>query len=65
VVVNLSSEPAQARVHLPWDGLADRMWTLDDRLSGEQFVRAGGELATEGLYVALDPWGLYFLAFTA
>jgi hypothetical protein len=64
VVVNLSDAPAQARVHLPWDGLAGRDWALTDRLSGARFERAGDELAAEGLYVEVQPWEQYFLAFT-
>jgi hypothetical protein len=63
-VVNLSDAPAQARVHLPWDGLAGRAWTLTDRLSGARFERAGDELAADGLYVALAAWEAAFLAFT-
>ncbi len=57
VVVNLSGEPAQGRVQIPWDG---RVWGLTDRLSGARFERDGGEL-----YVGLEPWGFHFLRFTA
>ena len=63
VVVNLSDAPAQARVRLPSDGLHGRTWTLADRLNGQTFDRAGDELAGEGLYVELEPWGAYFLGF--
>ena len=63
VVVNLSDAPAQARVHLPSDDLHGRTWTLADRLNGQTFDRAGDELAGEGLYVELEPWGAYFLGF--
>jgi hypothetical protein len=62
VVVNLSDAPAQARVRLPWDDVAGGSWQLTDRLDGEHFQRAGDELATEGLYVALDAWASNFLA---
>jgi hypothetical protein len=58
VVVNLSDQPAQGRVRIPWEG---RTWELVDRLSGVGFERAGDELASEGLYVGLDPWGFHFL----
>ena len=64
VVVNLSDAPAQARVHLPWDDLAGRAWTLTDRLSGARYDRTGDELAGDGVYVALDAWEPYWLAFT-
>jgi hypothetical protein len=63
VVVNLSDTPAQARVRLPWSGLAERSWTLTDRLSGEAFDRDGADMADNGLYVALDGWAAHFLAF--
>jgi Alpha amylase, catalytic domain len=63
VVVNLSDAPATARVRLPWAGLEGRSWTLADRLDERRFERSGDELAGEGLYVALDPWGSHFLAF--
>ncbi len=63
VVVNLSDEPAEARVHLPLDRLGRRSWELSDRLSAETFERSGDELAGEGLYVALEAWGFHFLAF--
>lgn len=60
VIVNLSDQPAQARVHLPWDGLEGVDWTLDEKLSDQRLVRAGDELAADGLYVALDPWAQNF-----
>jgi hypothetical protein len=62
VVVNLSDAPAQARVHLPYGDLGGRSWALADKLSGETFDRGGDELAGEGLYVGLDPWGSYLLS---
>ena len=65
VVVNLAPAPAQARVRLPWEDLAAREWSLQDRLSGAEFQRAGDELAATGLYVALDGWGTHMLSFAA
>ena len=65
VVVNLSDAPAQARVHLPWGDLAGRTWELVDRLSGVRFERGGDELASEGLYVGLEPWAFHFLRLAA
>jgi hypothetical protein len=63
VVVNLSDDAAQAQVRLPWQDLGGRSWTLTDRLDGRRFDRAGDELASDGLYVAIDGWASYFLAF--
>ncbi len=62
VVINFSDAPAQARVHLPWDDVAGRDWSLADRLSDESFTRAGDELAADGLYIGLDAWQSYLLA---
>ena len=62
VVVNLSAEAAQGRVHLPWDDLRGRAWELHDKLAGSSFEREGDELAGDGLYVGLDPWASHFLA---
>jgi hypothetical protein len=62
VVVNLADAPASARVHLPWDDLGGRSWCLDDLLSHERFERAGDDVAAEGLYVGLAPWGFHVMS---
>lgn len=61
VVVNDADVPASGRVHVPWPDLADRWWQLDDPVSGQGFTRDGTEIATEGLYVRLPPWGFHIL----
>jgi hypothetical protein len=61
VVVNLSGARADGRVRLPWTDLAGRAWELTDRLDGRRFERDGDELAADGLYVGLEPWGSHFL----
>jgi Alpha amylase, catalytic domain len=61
VVVNYAQAPAEARVHLPWSDLAGRDWQLNDRMSEARFIRGGDEMASQGLYVALDPWAVHFL----
>ena len=65
IVVNFADAPAQGRVRLHWDDLAERAWGLDDALSGDRFERGGAELRDEGLYVELGAWGTYLLAFKA
>jgi hypothetical protein len=65
VAVNDADAPAAARVHAPWDDLSGRRWQLDDLLSGDRFVRDGDELATDGLYVQLPPWGCHVLSWSA
>lgn len=62
IVVNLSEAPAQAQIPLPWPDLAGREWSLVDLLSGDRFVRDGGQLASPGLYVDLQPGQSYLLA---
>ena len=65
VVVNDAGEHAAARVHLPWGDLAGRSWRLEDQLAGDVFERDGDELANEGLFVQLPPWGTHLLTWTA
>jgi hypothetical protein len=62
VIVNDGQAPAAARVRLPWPDLAGRGWRLADVLSGEAYERDGNELATDGLYVQLPPWGFNLFA---
>ena len=57
VVVNLAAHPSQCYVTLNVPGLADRHWTLRDRLSEESYVRVGSDLAQQGLYLDLPAHG--------
>ncbi|GIF40299.1 alpha-amylase [Actinoplanes xinjiangensis] len=59
VVINFGDRPAQARVELPWPGLAGRPWQFIDLLDGGIFERDGDELAGSGLYVDLPAWGAH------
>ena len=63
IVVNYSAGSAQGRIRLPGYGLQSQTWTLRDALSGEEYVRSGDEMAREGLYVDLRPWGMHVLRF--
>jgi len=62
VVVNLSGQPAQARIRLDWPDLPGRGWRLTDILGPNVFERDGGELASPGLFVDLGPWQSHLLA---
>lgn len=64
VVVNFSDHAAQARVKPTVAGLGGTDWTLTDHLSDQRFERSGDDLAGEGLYVDLPPWGFHFLGFS-
>ena len=60
IAINFHQEAAQARVHVPWDGLRGKEWRLKDVLSGESYDRGGDEIQDAGLYVDLNPWGYHF-----
>ena len=62
VVVNLSAEPADGRVGLGRTDLHGRGWNLTDLLDDRVYERSGDDLADQGLYVALPPWGCHLLA---
>jgi hypothetical protein len=62
VVVNLSGEAADGRVGLGWTDLRGRGWKLTDLLDDREYERNGDELADQGLFVALGPWGCHLLA---
>jgi hypothetical protein len=61
-VINLSGQPAQARIPLGWPDLPGRSWRLTDILGPSVFKRDGGELASPGLFVDLGPWQFHLLA---
>jgi hypothetical protein len=65
IVVNLSQDQSQARVHLPWKDLVGKMWQLTDMLNGDVFERDGSEIQSVGLYVDLPAWRFHFLRFQA
>jgi len=62
VVVNLSGQPAQARIQLDWPDLPGRSWRLTDIRNQAVFERDGDELASPGLFVDLGPWQFHLLA---
>jgi len=56
IVVKLSDNPTQARVHVPWDDIAGKTLRLVDALSDTVYERNGDEIRNTGLYVDLGPW---------
>jgi Alpha amylase, catalytic domain len=60
IVVNLSDNAAQARVHVTWDELRGKTWRLVDALSDATYDRNGDEMRDLGLYVDLGPWACHF-----
>ena len=59
IVVNLSDNSTQARVHVPWDDIAGKTLRLVDALSDTVYERNGDEIRNMGLYVDLGPWMFY------
>ena len=62
VVINQSGQAAQGRIPPGWPDLPGRSWRLTDLLAGTVFDRDGGELASPGLFVSLQPWQCHLLA---
>jgi hypothetical protein len=52
------------RIPLDWTDLAGRGWRLTDLLRESVFDREGDDLASPGLFVALEPWQFHLLALT-
>ncbi|HTI39082.1 MAG TPA: alpha-amylase family glycosyl hydrolase [Vicinamibacterales bacterium] len=59
VVVNYAGNQAQCYVRIPFADLVGRTMSLHDRFGGGRYERAGNDLASEGLYVDLPPWGVH------
>lgn len=58
-VVNFSSEASQARIKLHLPASVAGQVTLRDELNGISYVRDADEIHSQGLYVALEPWGAH------
>lgn len=63
VVVNLAPHPSQCYVPLQAPGLAERHWTMTDRLGAERYERVGSDIAQQGLYLDLPPHGAQLFHF--
>jgi hypothetical protein len=61
-VVNLSPDPAQGRLPLPWAELPGRPWRLTELLADTTYERDGDELVDPGLFVALDGWRCHLVS---
>lgn len=57
VVVNLAPHRSQCYAPLPVEGLAERNWRVSDVLGAEHYTRVGSDLAQQGFYLDLAPWG--------
>lgn len=63
VVVNLAPHRSQCYVTLSVPGLTEHHWRLRDRLSEEFYVRVGGDIAQQGLYLDLPAHGAQLFRF--
>ena len=59
VAVNYSDHASQCYVAMPWPDLDGRMWRLSDRLGPAVYVREGGGLASQGLYLDMPAWSCH------
>jgi hypothetical protein len=59
VAVNYAGHQSQCYVTLPWGDLAGQSWRLHDQLGGAIYDRDGADLAAQGLYLDLPPWGYH------
>jgi len=57
VVVNYSGRQSQGYLSLPWPDLAKKRWRLSDQMSRAVYDRDGSDLASNGLYLDVAPWG--------
>jgi len=58
-VVNFAPNQSQCYVRLPFDDLRGRTVRLKDQLGGNTYERPGDEIAGQGLYLDLAPWGYH------
>ena len=56
VGVNYSAQPSQCFVRLPFPGLGDKQWRLQDLLGEAQYDRDGNDLQSRGLYLDVPAW---------
>jgi hypothetical protein len=58
-VTNYGPTQAQCYVTPGLPDLAGRKWVLDDLMSDTRYQRDGDQLASQGLYLDLPPWGYH------
>lgn len=63
IVVNYAGSSSRCRVPLPDLDLDGTKWALADVLVDERYERSGTEMAGDGLYVELGPWGTHVFQF--
>jgi glycosidase len=56
VAVNYAPNQSQCHVRLPFSGLGDRKWQLQDQLGTASYEWSGDDLQGRGLFLDLAPW---------
>ena len=64
VTVNYAPNQSQCYVRLPFDGLGNGQWRLEDLIGDTTFVREGDDLRARGLYLDLPPWRAHVFLLT-
>jgi hypothetical protein len=64
VAVNYAPNQSQCYVRLPFAGLEDRPWRLQDLLGTDVYDRNGNDLHSRGLYLDMPPWQASIFALT-
>jgi len=60
IVINLSDNPVQAQVQVPWSEIQGETWHRGGCTVGCKLRRNGDEMLSPGLYVELGPWNCNF-----
>jgi len=63
VVANLAPHRSQCYASLTVSGLPAHNWSMRDLLGKEEYVRAGDDLQSQGLYLDLPPHGAQLFHF--
>ena len=63
MVVNLAGARSQCYVPLSVPELAEHHWTMTDLLGAERYERVGSDIAQQGLYLDLPPYGAQLFRF--
>jgi glycosidase len=64
VVVNYAPNQSQCHVRLPFTGLSNGNWRLQDLLGDAQYDRDGNDLQSRGLYLDVPPWQYHAFTMT-
>ncbi len=62
--VNYTDHQGQARIRLPFQGLSNGNYRFQELIGAASYDRSGVDLAENGLYVDLPPWGCHVFSVT-